>query len=105
MGYFNENFLISELKSTSLFIEKSFNDELLFISRLRKDIFIDINVFINYLKSVPILKKNFRYICSEESTNLMRINCISDVFFTLDIQEFLSMKIPYRNKENNPIIN
>ena len=105
MGYFNENFLISELKSTSLFIEKSFKDELLFISRLRKDIFIDINVFINYLKCVPILKKNFKYICSEDSTNLMRINCISDIFFTLDIHEFLSMKIPYRYKENNQIIN
>ena len=104
-SYFAENFLISELKSISNFVKKYFKDELLFISRLRKDIFIDIDVFINYLSCVPILKKNFRYICSEESTNLMRINCISDVFFTLDIKEFLSMEIPYRQKVNNPISN
>ena len=35
----------------------------------------------------------------------MRINCISDIFFTLDVNEFLDMKIPYRHKAKNPAIN
>ena len=104
-GYSTENFLISELKSTRYFIEKNFNNEIFFFSKLRKDIFLDIDMFINYLSCVPILKKKYRYICSEESSNLMRINCISDIFFTLDIEEFLRMKIPYRYKIANPFQN
>ena len=104
-GYTTENYLISELKSISCFIKNNFDQEVLFFSRLRKDIFLDINVFINYLSCVPILKKKYRYICSEESSNLMRINCISDIFFTLDIKEFLRINIPYRYKINNPILN
>ena len=104
-GYSSENFLISELNSISYFIENSLNYEILFFSKLRKDIFLDINEFINYLSYVPILKKKYRYICSEESTNLMRINCMSDIFFTLDIKEFLSIKIPFRYKKRNAIFN
>ena len=38
-SYFAENFLISELKSISYFVKNYFKDELLFFSRLRKDIF------------------------------------------------------------------
>lgn len=103
-GFTSENYLISELNSISYFIENLFNHEVLFFSKIRKDIFLDINVFINYLNCVPSLKKKYRYICAEDSTNLMRINCLSDIFFTMDIEEFLSIKIPYRYKNKNPIL-
>ena len=104
-GNTTENYLISELKSISIFIKKNLKDEVFFFSKLRKDIFLDLNMFINYLSCVPILKKKYKYICSEESSNLMRINCISDIFFTLDIEEFLRIQIAYRNKIKIPILN
>ncbi len=104
-GQTTENFLVCEFNSISNFIKKNNFDKILFFSRFRKDIFINLDSLINYLICVPTLKKKYRYICSEQSTNLLRRYCISDIFFTMDTDVFLQVKLPYRYKIKNNLLN
>ena len=57
-GISSENFLICELKSISKFIKKN-NFKFNHFTRIRKDIFLDTNIFLQYLQLVPSLTKKF----------------------------------------------
>ena len=98
IGYMSENFLFCELKSIYKYVLKLQNNKYKYFTRLRKDVFLLIENFINYLQCVPSLNKKYSFITTEESTNLMRRFCLSDQFFTIPFQ--LINSIPYRIRPN-----
>ncbi len=94
-GISSENFLICELKSISKFIKKN-NYKFNHFTRIRKDIFLDTNIFLQYLQLVPSLTKKFPIILSDHSTNLLRRFCLSDHFFTIPISMIINLNLRYR---------
>ena len=82
VGYMSENFLFCELKSINLYL-KNLKEEFKYFTRMRKDVFLFVSDFINYLSLVPSLTKKYSYISVDQSSNLLRKFCISDQFFTI----------------------
>lgn len=99
------NYLINELNSFSAILKDSKYQSFTHITRMRKDIFIDLYKFINYLESIPFLSKRYRYITTEESTNLMRRFCISDQFFTIPIESIKEKNYELKTKNKSRIKN
>tara|TARA_B100000886_G_scaffold154148_1_gene104919 strand:- start:1189 stop:2226 length:1038 start_codon:yes stop_codon:yes gene_type:complete len=99
------NYLINELNSFSAILKDSKYQSFTHITRMRKDIFIDLYKFINYLESIPFLSKRYRYITTEDSTNLMRRFCISDQFFTIPIESIKEKNYEFKTKNRSRIKN
>lgn len=97
VGYMSENYLFCELKSINLYL-KNFKKKYKHFTRMRKDIYLFVSDFINYLSLVPSLTKKYSYISTDQSTNLLRKFCISDQFFTIPLSALNS--IPYRVRPN-----
>ena len=89
-----ENYLFCEIKSISKYIENLEKTNIKFFTRIRKDIYLNVLQFVDYLQSVPSLENRYKFITVNESTNLLRRFCISDMFFTIPIS-FIN-KLPYR---------
>ena len=96
-GISSENFLVCELKSISRFIKKR-KYEIDHFTRIRKDIFLNTKIFLEYLQMVPSLTKKYPIILSEHSTNLFRRFCLSDHFFTLPVDMIINLNLRYRIK-------
>ena len=96
-GISSENYLICELKSIAKYI-KTNKIQNKFFTRLRKDIFLNPQVFIKYLQVVPSLTKRYPIICSEHSSNLLRRYCLSDHFFTTPLGMIKDQNFIYRIK-------
>lgn len=94
LGYMSENFLFCELKSIFKYIESKGISNYKYFSRMRKDIFLLVEEFINYLYCVPSLNNQYLFVTTEQSSNLMRRFCLSDQFFTIPFG--LLNSIPYR---------
>ena len=93
-----ENFLFCEIKSIEKYIKNLGISNIEYFTRMRKDIYLNKLVFINYLQSVKSLNKKYKFITVTESTNILRRFCISDMFFTIPFSYI--GKIPYRIKPN-----
>lgn len=97
IGYMSENYLFCELKSINQYLKNS-QYKYKYFTRMRKDIYLFVDDFINYLSIVPSLSKKYSYISTDQSTNLLRRFCISDQFFTIPIKSLTN--IPYRIRPN-----
>ncbi len=98
-GISSENYLICELKSIAKFIKKN-KIRNKFFTRIRKDIFLNPQVFLEYLQVVPSLTKRYPIICSELSSNLLRRYCLSDHFFTTPMGMIKDQNFIYRIKSD-----
>ena len=96
-GISSENYIICELKSIAKYIKKN-NIKNKFFTRIRKDIFLNPQVFIKYLQVVPSLAKRYPVICSEHASNLLKRYCLSDHFFTTPIGMIKDQNFIYRIK-------
>ncbi len=101
-GISSENYLICELKSIAKYIKNN-RIRCKFFTRIRKDIFLNPQTFLEYLQVVPSLKKRYSIICSEHSSNLLRRYCLSDHFFTTSISLIKDQNFIYRirSKKNS----
>ncbi len=94
IGIKAENYLFCELQSIAHYLKENNLYRYEYFTRMRKDIFLILEDFINYLESVPSLNKRYSFITTDQSTNLLRRFCISDQFFTIPLN--LINTIPYR---------
>lgn len=98
LGYKFENFFFCELKSIYKYLNKFGELKFKHFTRMRKDIFLLIEDFVNFIYYVPSLKNKYLFITTDQSTNLLRRFCLSDQFFTIPF--YLINSIPYRRKPN-----
>ncbi len=89
-----ENYIFCELKSIAKYINDNNLHEYKYFTKIRKDVFLILDDFINYIYSVPSLTKKYPFITTDQATNLLRKFCISDMFFTIPLN--LIDTIPYR---------
>ncbi len=101
-GISSENYLICELKSIAKYIKKN-SIKNKFFTRIRKDIFLNPQIFLEYLQVVPSLTKRYSIICSDHSSNLLKRYCLSDHFFTTPIGmiEYDNFIYRVRSKKNS----
>ena len=93
-GVAYENYFFCELKSATYYLSLKKIEDVTYFTRVRKDIFLDVIKFLDYLQSVKFLFNKYNFITVTNSTNVLRRLCFSDMFFTTPLN--LINNIPYR---------